>query len=58
MEATATIDHSPIPAHEVPRYLTKYEGEIVRLGWTPPEFAADYPVLIRLRVDRIRSWQD
>jgi len=58
MEATASIDHSPIPADEDPRYLAKYEGEIVRLGWTPPEFAAGYPVLIRLRIDRIRSWQD
>ena len=58
MEATASIDRSPNPAHEDPRYLAKYEGEIVRLGWTPPEFAADYPVLIRLTIDRIRSWQD
>ena len=57
-EATATIDRSPIPAHEVPSYLAKYEGEIVRLGWTPPVFASDYPVLIRLHIDRIRSWED
>jgi hypothetical protein len=42
----------------VPSYLAKYEGEIVRLGWAPPEFAADYPTLIRLRIDRIRSWED
>ncbi|HEX5695395.1 MAG TPA: TIGR03667 family PPOX class F420-dependent oxidoreductase [Acidimicrobiia bacterium] len=58
IEANATIDESPTPAHEVPSYLAKYEGEIVRLGWTPPEFAADYPTLIRLRIDRIRSWED
>jgi PPOX class probable F420-dependent enzyme len=57
-EGTATIDRSPTPAHEDPRYLAKYEGEIVRLGWTPPQFAADYPVLIRLHIDRIRSWED
>jgi PPOX class probable F420-dependent enzyme len=57
-EGTATIDRSPTPAHEDPRYLAKYEGEIVRLGWTPPQFAADYSVLIRLHIDRIRSWED
>jgi PPOX class probable F420-dependent enzyme len=57
-EGTATIDRSPTPAHEDPRYLTKYEGEIARLGWTPPEFASDYSVLIRLHIDRIRSWKD
>jgi PPOX class probable F420-dependent enzyme len=57
-EGTATIDRSPTPAHEDPRYLAKYQGEIVRLGWTPPEFARDYPVLIRLHIDRIRSWED
>ena len=58
LEATASIDRSPIPAHEDPAYLAKYEGEITRLGWTPPEFAADYSVLIRLVIDRIRSWED
>jgi PPOX class probable F420-dependent enzyme len=57
-EGTATIDRSPTPAHEDPRYLAKYQGEIVRLGWTPPEFARDYPVLIRLDIGRIRSWED
>ena len=56
-EGTATIDRSPTPAHEVPAYLDKYEGEIARLGWTPAEFAADYSVLIRIAVDRIRSWE-
>ena len=58
IEATASIDRSPTPAHEVPAYLAKYEGEIRRLGWTPPEFAADYSVQIRLVIDRIRSWED
>ena len=57
-EATATIDRSPTPAHEDPRYLAKYEGEIARLGWTPPQFAGDYPVLVHLHIDRIRSWED
>ncbi len=57
-EAVASVDRSPTPAHEVPAYLAKYEGEIIRLGWTPPEFASGYPVLIRLQIDRVRSWQD
>ncbi|HEY7469672.1 MAG TPA: TIGR03667 family PPOX class F420-dependent oxidoreductase [Acidimicrobiia bacterium] len=55
IEATATVEDSAPPAHEVPAYLAKYEGEIGRLGWTPPEFAGEYPVLIRLKVDRLRS---
>ena len=58
IEATATVDESPTPAHEAPAYLAKYEGQITRLGWTPAEFATDYPILIRLTIDRIRSWQD
>ncbi|MGH8914473.1 MAG: TIGR03667 family PPOX class F420-dependent oxidoreductase [Acidimicrobiia bacterium] len=58
VEATASIDSSPTPAHEVPAYLVKYEGEIARLGWTPAKFASDYPVLIRLEIGRIRSWED
>jgi hypothetical protein len=58
IEATASIDRTPTPAHEVPDYLAKYEGEITRLGWTPPEFASGYPVLISLKIERIRSWED
>ena len=56
-EGTAAIDRSPTPAHEVPAYLDKYEGEIRRLGWTPAEFATDYSVLIQVAIDRIRSWE-
>jgi len=55
IEATATVDESPTPAHQVAAYLAKYEGQIIRLGWTPPEFAEGYPVLVRLTIDRIRS---
>ena len=55
IEGTAMIDDSPTPAHEVPAYLAKYENEIIRLGWTPPEFAEGYPVRITLAVERIRE---
>lgn len=58
IEATTTIDRSPTPAHEVPAYLAKYDGAIARLGWTPEQFANEYPVLIRLTIHRIRSWED
>lgn len=58
LEGTATIDRSPTPAHEIPAYLEKYQGEIERLGWTPPQFAADYSVLVRVSIERIRSWED
>lgn len=58
LEGSATIDRSPIPAHEIPAYLEKYRGEITRLGWTPAKFAADYSVLVRIEISRIRSWED
>jgi PPOX class probable F420-dependent enzyme len=57
IEATATVDRSPPPANEVPAYVAKYEPAIQRLGWAPPEFAQEYPVLIRLKVTRLRYWK-
>ncbi len=57
LEATASVDPAPTPAHEVPAYVAKYENSIVRLGWAPPDFAREYPVLIRLKVTRLRYWK-
>lgn len=57
LEATVTVDPAPVPAHELPAYAAKYEGSIRRLGWAPPEFAREYPILLRLEVSRLRYWK-
>ena len=55
-EGTAQVVESPTPPHRDPAYLDKYRGEISRLGWVPDQFADDYSALIRITIDRIRSW--
>ena len=55
-EGTAEVVESPTPPHRDPAYLDKYRGEISRLGWTPEQFADDYSALIRITINRIRSW--
>ena len=55
-EGTAEVVESPTPPHRDPAYLDKYRGEISRLGWVPDQFANDYSALIRITIDRIRSW--
>ena len=55
-EGTAEVVESPTPPHRDPAYLDKYSGEISRLGWVPDQFADDYSALIRITIDRIRSW--
>ena len=47
---------SPIPPHRDPAYLAKYQGQIERLGWTPEQFSDDYSALIRIAINRVRSW--
>jgi len=55
-EATASVVDSPTPPHQDQAYFAKYRDEISRFGWTPEQFSGDYSALIRLRIDRIRSW--
>jgi PPOX class probable F420-dependent enzyme len=55
-EGTATVVDSPIPPHQHPAYYAKYQGQIERLGWTPEQFSNDYSALIRIAIDRVRSW--
>jgi len=55
-EGTASVVSSPTPPHQHPAYFAKYQDQIKRLGWTPEQFSDDYSALIRLRIDRIRSW--
>jgi PPOX class probable F420-dependent enzyme len=43
-------------AHENPSYLAKYEAQAARVGGTPAEFAAQYPVALEITVERIRGF--
>jgi PPOX class probable F420-dependent enzyme len=55
-EGTATVVDSPTPPHQHPAYFAKYQDQIKRLGWTPEQFSDDYSALIRITINRIRSW--
>ena len=52
-EGHASVVPDARPAHEDEAYVAKYDASIRRLGWTPPDFAGEYPVLIRLEVTRL-----
>lgn len=56
MEGRAHVEEDAPMAHEVPAYLEKYGDEIIRLGWSHPEFGHLYSVRLRIRIERIRSW--
>lgn len=55
-EGTATVIDSPTPPHRQPAYFAKYQDQIKRLGWTPEQFSDDYSALVRITINRIRSW--
>jgi PPOX class probable F420-dependent enzyme len=55
-EGIATVVESPTPPHRDRAYLAKYQGQIERLGWTPEQFSDDYSALIRIAINRVRSW--
>ena len=56
LEGDATVVDSPTPPHQHPAYFGKYRGQISRLGWTPEQFSDEYSALIRIAINRIRSW--
>lgn len=56
LEGLATLVDSPTPPHQYPAYFAKYQSQIERLGWTPAQFSDDYSALIRITVNRVRSW--
>jgi PPOX class probable F420-dependent enzyme len=43
------------PADEVPEYVEKYSPDLARHGWTPASFAHDYPVPLRMTIERVRG---
>lgn len=56
IEGTARIDRDHPPATAMPEYIEKYQGFLDGYDWTPASFAADYPVPILIRPDRLRAW--
>jgi PPOX class probable F420-dependent enzyme len=56
LEGIATVIESPTPPHQLPAYFAKYQDQIKRLGWTPEQFSDEYSALIRIAINRIRSW--
>ncbi len=50
----AWVDRAPTPFTEIAAYMDKYRDGITRLGTNPQDMAADYPVAIRVSVERIR----
>lgn len=56
MEGTARIDMDAPRASENPPYLGKYLKRIEGYNWTPDSFSNDYPLPIRISVDKVRTW--
>jgi PPOX class probable F420-dependent enzyme len=47
-------DDAPLP-HEVPAYVEKYGNAMKRISGSLAEFSKEYPVLLRIRPDRVRD---
>lgn len=56
IEGKARIDDATPPAYQHQSYLDKYADAIAANGWTPAKFSEDYPVPIRVTIDRVRAW--
>ncbi|HSG78410.1 MAG TPA: TIGR03667 family PPOX class F420-dependent oxidoreductase [Acidimicrobiia bacterium] len=56
IEGRATVDAGAPPASEHDAYVEKYRLLMRRNGWTPEDFAAGYPVAIRITPTRARAW--
>jgi PPOX class probable F420-dependent enzyme len=55
-EGTARVDPGAPRAAENPPYLGKYLKRIEGYEWTPDSFSNDYPLPIRIVIDRVRTW--
>jgi PPOX class probable F420-dependent enzyme len=51
----AQLDPTAPPAHQVPEYAAKYQPGFERLGMTAAEFAAAYPVALRVTPSVLRG---
>ncbi|HEY5889651.1 MAG TPA: TIGR03667 family PPOX class F420-dependent oxidoreductase [Acidimicrobiia bacterium] len=55
MEGTARVDMDAPRAAENPPYLGKYLGRIESYKWTADSFSNDYPLPIRIEIDKVRT---
>ena len=56
MEGTARVDSDFPGPMGVPDYVDKYGKEMVRLGWSPEEYDAEFPVAVRIKITRVRAF--
>lgn len=56
LTGSAAVEPGAPLAHEHPEYLAKYVDAATRVGGSPAEFAAQYPVALRVRVDKVRGF--
>ena len=56
VEGEARLDHDAPTSPEVPEFIEKYGHKISSYGWTPEKFANDYPMPVRVKPVRARSW--
>lgn len=56
LTGSAAVATDVPPAHEHPEYAAKYQQAATRMGGSPAQFAAQYPVALRVLVDRIRGF--
>ena len=56
IEGEATIDHSIGPASADRLYVERYQSIVDEYQWTWDWFDAHYPVPIRVRPTKVRSW--
>jgi PPOX class probable F420-dependent enzyme len=52
----ASIDREYPAADAVAAYVDKYKGYMNSNAWSPEWFAGRYPVPIRIRLNKVRSW--
>lgn len=55
MEGNAALDPNLGSPLMSPEYVAKYTTEMVRLGWTPEEYDAEFSTPIRITITRIRA---
>jgi PPOX class probable F420-dependent enzyme len=55
LTGSATIVDDAPAAFENGAYLAKYRGRMTRVSGSPEQFAVDYPVALRLTIQRVRG---
>ena len=53
--SAAIAEDEPGP-HEHPAYRAKYEHAMAQVSGTPEQFGVEYPVPMRVTIDKIRGW--